>query len=174
MSGLDNWADAIAFRREDDGRPALVSVANHVRHAITEAGFVRHGRITAGLREAYGPFMVDDTPLSEIIDEALGLLLLIGDIGMFTTSAGRGYAATPPRRIAWGGDRTTVLGAVPIGPSSSLVRQVSPLETISAELAAVSLTDELGRCPATITIAGPATIMIAGEVARQGLSSGGA
>src|SRR5687768_12160414 len=93
------WAQAIAFECGDNDQPALARVLNHIRNATIEGGFVSRGRITRGLKEAYGPFHLDESKLTSAIDEAIELLLLSGDVDEFHTSAGRAYAATPPRRI---------------------------------------------------------------------------
>lgn len=145
MSAMETWADVIAFKRGEDSRPSLSTVLNHVRGAIIEAGFVSRGRITSGLKEAYRPFAIDDAALRDVVEEALRLLLLSGDIDQFTTSAGRGYAATRPRRIAWGGDKTALLGAVSDGISDSIVRHVPSSDTLGDAVASLDLVDELGR-----------------------------
>ncbi|TPK87369.1 hypothetical protein [Mesorhizobium sp. B2-4-17] len=144
MNALDAWAEAIEFKRDEDGRPSLDTVLNHIRGAIIEAGFVSRGRITSGLKESYRPFAVDDTVLREITEEALRILLLSGDIDQFTTSLGRGYAATPPRRIGWRGDKTALLGAVSDGRLKTIVRQIPVSEALSDAVASVDLADELG------------------------------
>ncbi len=155
------WAKAISFCHDQDGCPSLSTVLSHIRAAIIESGFVRRGRITRGLNEAYRPFAIDADALRKIVEEALRLLLLSGDIDQFTTSAGRGYAATPPRRIAWGGDKTTLLGAICTpaelaaqdgggdktsnGVSDTIVRHVDASHTLSDPVASLELVAELGR-----------------------------
>jgi hypothetical protein len=144
MTATDPWAEAIGFERDEDGQPALVSVVHHIRSAIVEAGFVSRGRITRGLKEAYGPFHLDESALAAKIGEALELLRLSGDIDEFHTSAGRGYAATPPRRIDWGGSEVAVLGATTVAASPTVVRRMAASET-DESLMNVQLDEELGR-----------------------------
>src|SRR5262245_18781424 len=144
MSATDPWAEAIGYERDADGQPALATVVDHIRNAIVEAGFVSRGRITRGLKEAYGPFEFDESALSTKIDESLELLRLSGDIDEFHTSAGRGYAATPPRRVDWGGSEVAVLGATTTAASPVIVRRIASAEA-DETLASVHLNDELGR-----------------------------
>ncbi|CAN7216723.1 hypothetical protein [Mesorhizobium sp. LjNodule214] len=144
MKGVEAWADAIGFENEDGNRPPLSVVLGHVRGAIVEAGFVSRARITSGLKEAYRPFAIDEIALRSTIDEALSILLLSGDIDEFTTSAGRAYAATPPRRIHWGGDQVVLLGSVAGSESPVSVRRVPASEPDDTAIS-VALTDELGR-----------------------------
>jgi hypothetical protein len=143
MSATDRWAQAIVFEQDPDGQPALTSVVHHIRCAVVEAGFVSRGRITRGLKEAYGPFELDQSALARKIDEALELLCLSGDIDEFGTSAGRGYAPTPPRRVAWGGNEVAVLGATIVASSPIIVRRMVATET-DESLMNVRLDDELG------------------------------
>jgi hypothetical protein len=119
-------------------------VVHHIRCAVVEAGFVSRGRITRGLKEAYAPFELDESVLARKIDEALELLRLSGDIDEFSTSAGRGYAPTPPRRVAWGGSEVAVLGATTVASSPVIVRRIAATET-DESLMNVRLDDELGR-----------------------------
>ncbi len=144
MNSVDPWAEAIEFERDADGQPTLVAVVNHIRNAIVEAGFVSRGRITRGLKEAYGPFRVDESALAAKIDKSLELLRLSGDVDEFHTGAGRGYAATPPRRIHWGGGEVAVLGATTIAMSPTPVRRMAASEN-DESLMNVQLDDELGR-----------------------------
>lgn len=144
MSATDPWAQAIAFERDGDGQPTLANVLNHIRSAIVEAGFVNRGRITRGLKEAYAPFDLVESALATKIDEALELLRLSGDIDELHTAAGRGYAATPPRRVDWGSSEVTVLGATTISAPPAIVRRMASSETDEA-LMTVQLDDELGR-----------------------------
>ena len=144
MSATDSWAQAIGFERDADGQPALAHAVNHIRSAIVEAGFVSRGRITRGLKEAYGPFDLDESALAARIDEAIDLLRLSGDVDEFHTSAGRGYAATPPRCVDWGGSEVTVLGATTIAASPVIVRRIASSET-DETLVTVQFDDELGR-----------------------------
>jgi hypothetical protein len=144
MSATDTWAQAIAFERDVDGQLRLPSVLNHIRSAVVEAGFISRGRITRGLKEAYGPFDVEETALTAKIDEAIELLRLSGDLDEFNTSAGRGYAATPPRRVDWGDSQVAVLGATAIASSPVIVRRLAASETDDTMMN-VRLDDELGR-----------------------------
>lgn len=144
MTTVDSWAQAIGLQRDENGQPALVSVVSHIRNAIVEAGFVSRGRITRGLKEAYGPFNLDQSVLIAKIDESLELLRLSGDIDEFHTSAGRGYAATPPRRVDWGGSEVAVLGATSLATSPTVVRHIASSEN-EESLANVQLDGELGR-----------------------------
>jgi hypothetical protein len=144
VSAVTAWGEAIGFARDETGKPALATVLHHVRSAIIEAGFVSRGRITSGLKEAYRPFAIDDGVMKDVIDEVLRLLRLSGDVDEFSTGAGRGYAATPPRRVIWGGDEVALLGAMTSGPADAIVRRVSAAECDEA-IASMTLADELGR-----------------------------
>ena len=145
MNTVETWAEAISLELDQDGRPALSTVLSHIRAAIIESGFTSRGRITSGLKEAYRPFAIDPSALRDVIEEALRLLLLSGDIDQFATSAGRGYAATPPRRISWGGDKTTLLGAISNNLSEKIVRHIDASETFSDPVVSFDLVAELGR-----------------------------
>ena len=126
MSLADIWAEAIGAERDVDGQPSLGTVLAHIRGAVIEAGYISHGRITSGLKEAYRPLGIDEKKLRDIVDEALRVLLLSGDFDEFTTGAGRGYAATSPRCVAWGGDSVALLGsALSGGDANGLVRRAS-------------------------------------------------
>ena len=46
MSTDGAWAQAIAFKADEDGGPTLETVVTHIRDAVFEAGFVSRGRIT--------------------------------------------------------------------------------------------------------------------------------
>ncbi|MGE0677730.1 hypothetical protein [Pseudolabrys sp.] len=144
MNSTDPWAQAIEFERDEDGQLALASVLHHIRSAVVEAGFVSRGKITRGLKEAYGPFHLDESALTAKIKQSIDLLRLSGDIDEFHTSAGRGYAATPPRRVEWGGSEVAVLGATTIAASPVTVRRMAVSET-EETLMNVQLDDELGR-----------------------------
>lgn len=144
MTATDPWAQAIAFQRDADGQPALPSVLNHIRNAIIEAGFISRGRITRGLKEAYGPFHLDESALAAKIDESIELLRLSGDIDEFHTNAGRGYTATPPRCVAWGGSAAAVLGATSVAAMPTIVRHTTSSEA-DEPLMNVQLDEELGR-----------------------------
>lgn len=144
MNGATAWGEAIGFTRDETGKPHLAPMLSHIRSAIVEAGFVSRGRISSGLKEAYRPFAIDDGIMKQVMDEVLKLLRLSGDIDEFRTAAGRGYAATPPRRVAWDGDEVAMLGAVTSGPVDGIVRRVSRSERDVA-IATVTLADELGR-----------------------------
>lgn len=144
MSASDPWAEAIAFERDADGKPRPASVVHHIRGAVLEAGLVSRGRLTRGLKEAYAPFELEDPIVADKIEEALTLLCLSGDIDEFSTSAGRVYAPTPPRRVDWGGSEVAVLGATANGSSPSIVRRVTTADTDEG-LININLDDELGR-----------------------------
>jgi hypothetical protein len=144
MTATDPWAEAIGFERDADGQPILASVLHHIRSAIVEAGFVSRGRISRGLKEAYGPFHLDESLLATKIDESLERLRLSGDIDEFNTSAGRGYGPTPPRRVDWGGREVAVLGATTIAESPAIVRRM-PVSKTNKDLMNIQLDDELGR-----------------------------
>lgn len=143
MSAREAWARAIAFSAADDGGPALETVVTHIRDAVFEAGFVSRGRITSGLKEAYRPLGLDETLIRERIEAALDVLLLSGDLDEYTTSAGRGYAGTPPRLVSWGGETAVVLGSCNSG--TGIVRR-RPSDSPGNEGAAeITLVEELGR-----------------------------
>lgn len=144
MSGFKAWAEAIGFEIDDKGQPSLGTVVGHIRGAITEAGFVSRGRMTSGLKEAYRPLAIDETTLRSTIDEAINVLLLSGDVDEFTTAAGRGYAATPPRRVHWGGTQVTLLGSIDEADSKASVRR-APASGSTETMISVPLAEELGR-----------------------------
>uniref|UniRef100_Q07PM5 Uncharacterized protein n=1 Tax=Rhodopseudomonas palustris (strain BisA53) TaxID=316055 RepID=Q07PM5_RHOP5 len=144
MSIADIWADAIGAERDIDGQPLLGTVLAHIRSAVIEAGYVSHGRITSGLKEAYRPLRVDETKLRNTIDEALRLLLLSGDFDEFSTGAGRGYAATSPRCVSWGGPSVVQLGATYGGNETGLVRHIASDESAESTIT-IPLAVELGR-----------------------------
>lgn len=144
MSLADIWAEAIDAERDVDGQPLLGTVLAHIRGAVIEAGYVSRGRITSGLKEAYRPLGIDEKKLRDIVDEALRVLLLSGDFDEFTTGAGRGYAATSPRCVAWGGNSVALLGGTFGGDATGLVRHVSSDE-VDANTITIPLTIELGR-----------------------------
>lgn len=143
MSSANSWADAIGAQYNAEGQLELGSVIMHVRDAIIEAGFVSRGRITTGLKEAYRPFGIEESSLRTAIDEALWTLLLSGDIDEFTTSAGRGYAATPPRRIVWGGIQAALLGSTSGGEAAAHVRRVAAIDSDPVSIT-IPLAEELG------------------------------
>lgn len=144
MSIMDHWAEAIALERDQNGVPLLGSVITHVRDAVIEGGFVTKGRITSGLKEAYRPFAIDESDLRPLIDEAIRLLVLGGDLDELTTGAGRGYAATPARQVHWGGSQHTLLGG--LGRSSKdVVRRIESAEGIFDGAMMTTLSMELGR-----------------------------
>ncbi|MGO8546124.1 hypothetical protein ACC732_15670 [Rhizobium ruizarguesonis] len=143
MSVGEAWAKAIAFSASEDGGPTLETVITHIRDAVFEMSFVSRGRITTGLKEAYRPLGLGEDLLRERIEAALDLLLLSGDVDEFTTSAGRGYAGTPPRLVYWGGKTKTLLGTSLF--ETGIVRHLS-IDSIGNETAAqISLSEELGR-----------------------------
>lgn len=144
MSIADDWAEAIGFGRDEDGTPLLGSVTAHIRDAVIEGGFVTRGRITSGLKEAYRPFGVDESVLRDLIEEALRLLVLGGDLDELTTGAGRGYAATPPRQVRWGGKLDALLGGIDRS-SREAVRRIDSSEAAADGAVATSLWTELGR-----------------------------
>ena len=144
MSSAKSWAEAIRAKSDTEGQLELGSVIMHIRDAIIEAGFVSRGRITSGLKEAYRPLGVEETGLRAAIDEALRTLLLSGDVDEFTTGAGRGYAATPPRRIIWGGIEVALLGSTSGGEATAHIRRVAATEADAATIT-ISLAEELGR-----------------------------
>jgi hypothetical protein len=144
MTTTNSWAQAIQFERDTDGQPALASVLHHIRSAVVEAGFISRGRITRGLKEAYGPFHLDESALTAKINESIDLLRLSGDIDEFHTNAGRGYGATPARRVDWGSNEVAVLGGTTIAASPVTVRRMAVSET-DETLMNVQLEDELGR-----------------------------
>jgi hypothetical protein len=142
MSMVDAWTDAIGYTADAAGAPSLATVVEHVRSAATEVGFVRRGRITSGLKEAYCPLGLDETLIREQADAAIDLMLLSGDLEEYATSAGRGYAGTPPRLIQWGGDRVSLLGSSDLGAGP--VRQFSA-NAQPSDVVRIALVDELGR-----------------------------
>lgn len=142
MTMMDAWSEAIGYTADDTGSPTLPVVIEHIRSAIFEAGFVTRGRITSGLKEAYRPFDLDEVVVRDKIDAAIDLMLLSGDIEEYATSAGRGYAGTPPRLIDWGGERVTLLGSSGLGAGA--VRQFAA-ETPPDDGVRIELDDELGR-----------------------------
>jgi hypothetical protein len=144
MSLADIWAKAIGAERDVDGQPLLGTVLANIRGAVIETGYVSHGRITSGLKEAYRPLGVDEKKLRDTIDEALRVLLLCGDFDEFTTGVGRGYAATSPRCIVWGGNSVALLGGALGGNPTDLVRHISGDEVDAATIA-IPLAIELGR-----------------------------
>ena len=142
---MSTWAQAIGFIADDEGAPSLEMVIGHIRAAVVEAGFVSRGRITLGLREAYRPLALDELVFATRIEEALALLRLSGDLDEYATAAGRGYAATPPRRVDWDGTEVATLGAAPESGASVAVRR-NARDTVSGDtIPNVSLHAELGR-----------------------------
>lgn len=144
MTGSREWAVAIGFETDDKGQPSLGTVLGHVRSAVVETGFVSRGRITTGLKEAYRPLAIDETALRSTVDEVLRILLLSGDVDEFATGAGRGYTATPPRRIHWGGDQVTLLGGGVEAASPARVRR-APASESDGMMISIALAEELGR-----------------------------
>jgi hypothetical protein len=144
MSNVDDWAVAIDLQRDQEGVPLLGSVVAHIRNAVIEGGFVTRGRITSGLKEACRPLRIDESVLRALIEDALRLLVFAGDIDELTTGAGRGYAATSPRRIHWGGSRDALLGGIGL-TSSKVVRFVEETEGTADNAVMTTLRDELGR-----------------------------
>jgi len=144
MTTAEAWATAIGARREADDAIALESVVAHIRGAVIDAGFVSRGCITAGLKEAYRPLGVDEEQLRRRMDEALRILLQTGDLDEFATSAGRGYAATPARRVEWGSAEVAMLGGIDGHERGTQVRRI-PVSVPIDDAITVSLADELGR-----------------------------
>lgn len=144
MSIADDWAEAIGLERDQNGAPLLGSVIAHVRDAVIEGGFVTRGRVTSGIKEAYRPFAINESVLRGLIDEALRLLVLGGDLDELTTGAGRGYAATPPRQVRWGGSLDALLGGISRS-SSDVVRRVDSAEGAADGAVMTNLWTELGR-----------------------------
>ncbi|MCF8710432.1 hypothetical protein [Rhizorhapis sp. SPR117] len=142
MTMLDAWSEAIGYTADDADSPSLPAVVEHIRSAVFEAGFVSRGRITSGLKEAYRPFDLDEAMIREKTDAAIDLMLLSGDLEEYATSAGRGYAGTPPRLIDWDGDRVSLLGSSRLGTGT--VRQFAA-ETSPSDGVTIALNDELGR-----------------------------
>jgi hypothetical protein len=136
------WSAAIGFQTDERGRPTIATIVAHIRAAVAEAGFVRRGRITSGLNEAYQPLLQDNALLSERIDAALDRMLLSGDLEEHQTIAGRGYAATPPRLIDWGGCNVALLGASDLG--SGAVRRF-PADAPPSDVVRIPISEELGR-----------------------------
>lgn len=144
MSVTDDWAEAIGLGWDQDGAPLLGSVIAHIRDAVIEGGFVTRGRITSGLKESYRPFGIDENVVRGSIEEALRLLVLAGDLDELTTGAGRGYAATPPRQVHWGGKLDTLLGAID-RTSYETVRHIVHADAAANGAAMTTLLVELGR-----------------------------
>ena len=142
MTMVDAWSEAIVYTADETDSPSLLVVVEHIRSAIFEAGFVSRGRITSGLKEAYRPFDLDEVVIRDKIDAAIDLMMLSGDIEEYATSAGRGYAGTPPRLIDWAGERVTLLGSSGLGAGA--VRQFAA-ETSPDDGVTIVLDDELGR-----------------------------
>jgi hypothetical protein len=144
MTRAESWAEAIGAEQDETGQLTLGTVVAHIRDAVNEIGFVSQGRITRGLKEAYRPLGVDEDTLGKTIKQALRILLLSGDVDEFATSAGRGYAATPPRRVAWSPGRVTLLGRAFGGVPGAIVRHVAGDE-MDYNAITIPLTEELGR-----------------------------
>jgi hypothetical protein len=142
MTMMDAWSEAIGYTPDDTDSQLLAAIVENIRSAVFEAGFVSRGRITSGLKEAYRPFDLDEIMIREKTDAAIDLMLLSGDLEEYTTSAGRGYAGTPPRLINWAGDHVTLLGTSSLG--TGIVRQFSA-ETAPDDGVTIALDDELGR-----------------------------
>lgn len=142
MTMADAWSEAIGYGVDEAGAPAIATIVAHIRTAVAEAGFVSRGRITSGLKEAYRPLGLEETVLSGQANAALDRMLLSGDLEEYTTSAGRGYAATPPRLIDWDGADVSLVGASDLG--SGIVRRF-PANARPADLVRIALSEELGR-----------------------------
>lgn len=144
-SVAETWATAIGYVADANGMPSIDTVVRHIRAAIVESGYVTRSRLTSGLKEAYRPFAIDGKTLSILIEDALRLLLLTGDIDQFSTAAGRGYTTTPPRRVGWSGAQVAILGGVALETKIGSVRRLTPAEAAALPAAEVSLADELRR-----------------------------
>ena len=142
MTIFDAWSDAIGFDRDENGAPAIATIVEHIRAAVAEAGFVSSGRITSGLKEAYRPLGLAETILRGQTDAAIDLMLLSGDLEEHATSAGRGYAATPPRLINWDSTDVSLLGASDLGTGT--VRRF-PAGAAPSDLVRIGVSEELGR-----------------------------
>ncbi len=139
MSNSEIWAKALDLNPA--GEDLIANLLCHIRNAILEAGYLSRSRITRGILEAYRPLCFEDELLRSSEDKAIGLLMSTGDIDELATGAGRGYAATPPRRIVWGGSHDAVLGAV----ETSSLQTVRRVSSGSADLVSIPLHIELGR-----------------------------
>ncbi len=138
------WSDEIKLVLDAEGRPEIYCVAEHIRGAVIEAGFSSRSRITSGLKEAYRPFGIAEKTLADVVDEALRLLVLSGDMDEFSTAGGRGYVSTPPRAVTLAGRFVALLGGVQTEGRPALVRQAA--EGVSEDAAAsIDLIEELGR-----------------------------
>lgn len=142
MTKVAAWSKEINCDTDETGAPTVATIVMHIRAAVTEAGFVSRGRITTGLKEAYRPLAVDETLLRERSDAAIDLMLLSGDLEEYATSAGRGYAATPPRLINWEGEHVCLLGASDLGAGA--VRRF-PADATPDDLVRITLSEELDR-----------------------------
>jgi hypothetical protein len=142
MTMADAWSEAIGHQADETEAPTIATIVAHIRAAVAEAGFVSRGRITSGLKEAYRPLGLDESVLREQTDAALERMLLSGDLEEYATRAGRGYAATPPRLIDWGGAELSLLGASDLG--SGTLRRF-PADAPPGDLVRIALGDELGR-----------------------------
>lgn len=142
MMMIDAWSEAIGSSVDENGAPAIATIVGYIRAAVAEAGFVSRGRITSGLKEAYRPLGLDETVLRERTDAAIDLMLLSGDLEEHATSAGRGYAATPPRLIHWDSTAVSLIGASDLGTGS--VRRF-PTGAAPGGLVRIGLSEELGR-----------------------------
>jgi hypothetical protein len=141
---FDSWADAIGYGTDEDGLPSLACLARHVRSAVIEGGCVARTRITNGLKEAYRPFNSDESGLRDRIEQALRVLVLVGDIDEFATATRRVYTTTQPRRVHWGGAQVAILGGVATATENAVVRHLPPDQASALPAATVSLLDELG------------------------------
>ena len=144
MNDAARWASAIGLPAAHDSDTLLPAVIGHIRDAVIDAGYVSRGRITSGLKEAYRPLGIDETVLRGCAEEALRVLLLIGDIDEFTTGAGRGYAPTPPRLVDWGEAQARLLGSIPVSEPTA-VRRIDRSGLAAAAAASVDIRAELGR-----------------------------
>jgi hypothetical protein len=142
MNMADAWSEVIGHQADESGAPAIATIVAHIRAAVAEAGFVSRGRITSGIKEAYRPLGLDETILRDQTDAALDRMLLSGDLEEYSTSAGRGYAATPPRMIDWGAAELSLLGASDLG--SGAVRRF-PADAPPRDLVRIALGEEIGR-----------------------------
>ncbi len=141
---MNLWPEAIGFEADEDGQPTLATIVQHLRTAVTEAGFVTRGRITSGLKESYRPMRVDETLLGQRRDEALDLLTKTGDLIQLTTATGRAFAPSQARRVRLSDDRHVLLGAAEYSEFTGPVRQGPASATGADAIPLVSLEAEIG------------------------------
>lgn len=140
------WAEEIGAELTEAGVPTPASIATHIRAATASEGHLTSHRIVRGLKESYAPFGAEDADIHAAIHAVLDLLVDIGDLTRFSTSAGAAYVATPERLVDLGGDEVAVLGAsslaVPLG--SKPIRKLPKTATQASTAPILSLTEEIG------------------------------